>query len=259
LIHQGSNKRIRAQALGVSPKNIYKQSLQEVKDLRLKAAIEQVHIQHPAYGHRRVAWELGLNPKRVRRVMRKYEIKPPRRKVRGWCTKSTSHHTYINLIKDLPPQYPNHIWCSDISYLKFQGKNWYLATIQDQYTRQIIAVQVGTKHDSHLNLSVLKQGLRVTIPKIFHSDQGTEFMAKICTQYLESKNIQISVSDAASPWQNGYQESFFGRFKAEFGDCSRFETAGELIAEIYAQIRYYNHHRIHTALKMPPVTYANSF
>ncbi len=81
-------------------------------------------------------------------------------------------------------------------------------------------------------------------------------MAKLVTDYLESLGTQISVSDKASPWQNGYQESFFGRFKEEAGDFNRFETVGELIEEIYGQINYYNFDRIHTALKMPLAVYA---
>lgn len=57
-------------------------------------------------------------------------------------------------------------------------------------------------------------------------------MAKVCTD-----------------WQNGYQESFFGKFK---------DKVGELIEAVYGQIRYYNYERIHTKLKMPPASYAES-
>lgn len=64
------------------------------------------------------------------------------------------------------------------------------------------------------------------------------------------------MSDVASPWQNGYCESFFGRFKEEFGDMNRFASIGELIEALYHHIHYYNHERIHTALKMPPAVYA---
>lgn len=81
-------------------------------------------------------------------------------------------------------------------------------------------------------------------------------MAQRCTDYLEQRGVQISVSDVASPWQNGYCESFFGRFKDEFGDPNRFESVGALIEAVYRHIHYYNHHRIHTALKMPPAAYA---
>jgi putative transposase len=91
---------------------------------------------------------------------------------------------------------------------------------------------------------------------MFHSDQGTEFMAQRCTDYLEQQGVQISVSDVAAPSQNGYIESFYGRLKHELGDVNRFDTPGEMIEAIYHHIYYYNHQRIHTALKMPPAVFA---
>lgn len=192
--------------------------------------------------------------------MRKYGIKPPRRKVHHYCTKSTEHHTYTNLIKEFTPSKIHALWVSDVSFLKYQGRFWYLRTIVDVFTRQVVAADIGKKHDSWLTLSVIKQAVINTkdVPAIFHSDQGTEFMAKRCTDYLENLGIQVSASDKASPWQNGYQESFFGKFKDEVGDINRFDTIGELIEEIYHHIHYYNTQRIHTALKMPPAVYADS-
>jgi len=193
--------------------------------------------------------------------MNKFGIKPPRRKIKNkyFCTRSTNNHTYTNLIGNLIPKYPNEIWCSDVSFIKFQDRFWYLATIEDIVTRKVIAAQVGKHHNQWLVLSVLKQALAKATPNIFHSDQGNEFMAKACTNFLEDKGIKISVSDKSSPWQNGYQESFFGKFKDEFGDFNRFDHIGQLIEEIYSQIYYYNFKRIHTALKTTPAIYASKF
>lgn len=96
-------------------------------------------------------------------------------------------------------------------------------------------------------------------PEIFRTDQGSEFMAQAVTSFLEKNRVRVSVSDKGSPWQNGYKESFFGRFKDENGDLNRFETLGELVGEIYAYIHYYNHLRIHTGLKMPPVRFKQQY
>ena len=202
--------------------------------------------------------ELKVNRKRVRRVMKIFGLKPPRRKVNFYTTRSTSHHTYTNLIKGFKPTKQHQLWCSDLSYIKFQGRFWYLTTIEDIFTRQIVGVNIGKYHNSELVLETIKQAISNTkqIPGIFHSDQGTEFMAKICTDHLEGQGTKVSVSDKASPWQNGYQESFFGKFKDEAGDLNRFETVGQLIEAIYGQIYYYNFERIHTILKMPPAVYA---
>lgn len=260
MVKKGAIKKIRAEALGVNRKNIYYYPLQQEKDERLKQAIEETHTKHPSYGHKRLGMHLHINHKRIRRVMRKYGIKPPRRKVHHYCTRSIPHRRYPNLIKNYLPNKPHDLWCSDVSFLKYQGRFWYLITIVDILTRQVVATDIGKQHNSEFTLSIIKQAINNTkqVPTLFHSDQGTEFMAKKCTDYLESLGVRISASDKASPWQNGHQESFFGKFKDEIGDINRFETVGELLEEIYQHIHYYNTERIHTALKMPPTVYANS-
>ena len=194
--------------------------------------------------------------------MKKYGIKVPRRYGRSnFCTISIKHRKYPNLIAELKITYENQLWCSDTSYFLFHGNKWYIVTIIDIFTRQLIGVAIGRHHDGELVLKAIQMAIITThtVPSIFHSDQGTEFMADLCTSYLESLGTRISASDKASPWQNGYQESFFGKFKQEFGDIDRFETPGELIEAIYHYIHYYNTERIHTKLKMPPAVYAKQF
>ena len=92
-----------------------------------------------------------------------------------------------------------------------------------------------------------------------HSDQGSEYLSKIYTNTLKNLNILISNSDKGSPWQNGYVESYFGKFKEEFGDINKFNSLGEVIEYIYNKIYYYNNDRIHTTLKMPPVKFKQLF
>lgn len=192
--------------------------------------------------------------------MKKYGIKVPRRKRKNsFCTVSVKHRLYPNLIKDLAITYENQLWCSDTSRFIFHGQKWYIVTIIDIFTRQVIGAAIGRHHDSELVLRSIETAIGTTnntIPIIFHSDQGTEFMAENITGFLEQLGVKISASDKASPWQNGYQESFFGKFKDEIGDINRFETPGELLEELYHHIHYYNTERIHTAFKMPPAVYA---
>jgi len=216
-----------------------------------------VHRDHPAYGHRRIAIHLEINHKRTQRVMAKFKLRPPRRRVKRYSTVSTPHHTYKNLLKDLTVTDPHQVWCSDLTRIEYRGTLWYIASIEDLATRQSIAQRVGKRHDSHLVLATLRQAFATGFqPQVFHSDQGNEFMAQRCTDYLEQRGVKLSVSDVASPWQNGYVESFFGRFKHELGDINRFDSPGEMIEAIYRHTRYYNHHRIHTALKMLPAVFA---
>lgn len=205
---------------------------------------------------------MHINPKKIRRIMKKYGIKVPRRKIKNnFCTRSVKHRRYPNLIKDLQIVYENQLWCSDTSRFIFHGSKWYIVTVIDIFTRQVLGVAIGRHHDSALVLEAIEMAIAISraAPDIFHSDQGTEFMAEECTDLLEKLKTKISASDKASPWQNGYQESFFGKFKDDVGDINRFETPGELLEELYHGIHYYNNERIHTAFKMPPAVYAKQF
>ena len=71
--------------------------------------------------------------------------------------------------------------------------------------------------------------------------------------------IRISRSKKASPWENGYQESFYSQFKVDLGDPERFKTLGELVYEIHHCIWTYNNTRIHSALRMPPKLFAKQY
>lgn len=199
--------------------------------------------------------------------MHKFGIKPPRRKVRPkYLTKSVSTHNYTNLIKEiLPPSYPSQILVCDLTYLKYQNSFIYLATVEDIFTKEVMAAEISDKHDSNLALKTIQNAvnknkkLHNKNPEIFHSDQGSEFMAQVVTSYLETNRIKVSVSDKGAPWQNGYKESFFDKFKTEVGDINRFETLGELIEEIYSYIYYYNNLRIHTTIKTNPITFRQNY
>lgn len=253
-VKASNNKTLIAHALNINRKRIYHHSKLNQKDNKIRNEINKTHINHPAYGHKRLAIHLGIGKNRALRVMKKYNIKPPRRKIkRGWTTVSTNNHSYTNLIKNIVPKKPAQIFVSDLTCIKYHGKKYYLATVEDIYTREILSAQLSTKHDSTLALFVIKSAISNNSPQFFHLDQGTEFMSHRVTSFLEKHKVQISVSDVASPWQNGYKESFFSRFKEENGDLNRFETLGELVEEIYAYVYYHNNLRIHTALKMSPV------
>ena len=71
--------------------------------------------------------------------------------------------------------------------------------------------------------------------------------------------MQISMSEKGSPWQNGYQESFYDKFKIDLGDPNRFKTLGELVYEIYRTIYIYNNERIHSKLKMSPAQFEQQY
>jgi len=79
----------------------------------------------------------------------------------------------------------------------------------------------------------------------------------LCGGLLSSHSaIQVSMSTKASPWENGFQESFYNTFKTDLGlEFDRFTDTGQLTEAIHHTIHDYNHHRVHSALKMPPAKF----
>jgi len=252
-------KTLRATELGVSRQCIYYKPKQPDKDWQLKCQIEEV-LRTPhkhSYGSRRIAWELNLNRKRVKRVMNLFGIKPYRRRGGKWLKTKKIEHKFSNLLLTDYPSHQNKIWVSDFTLIKYCDRKIYLCAIMDLWNREIVGLSVLTNHSIQLVLNAFLSALHNRPrPEIFHSDNGSEYDAKSFVQMLTELNIKISRSKPGCPWENGYQESFYDKFKIDLGDPNRFDSLGELIYNIYHQIYFYNHERIHSAFKMSPIQFS---
>ena len=256
---KSENKRALAKKLGISRSSLYYQSKLKVRDQCLKEQILAALSGHPSYGHRRLSMHLRRNRKCILRVMKKFGIKPYRRRVRRPCKPGDIGKHPLNVAnwaKALCPLSRNILWASDFTYFWFHGRWWYLATVIDVFSREIVGLAFSAKHDKELVLGALEDALKThAAPHYLHSDQGSEYRSYAYFDLLKKHNILASFSAKSSPWQNGFQESFYSEFKKDLGDTSRFETLGGFIEALHLQIHYYNNRRIHTALKMPPALF----
>lgn len=184
--------------------------------------------------------------------MKIFGIKPYRRTAKKVYTKPKDS-VFPNYLMSEIPLGPGDIYASDFTYVKYQGKWLYVATVLDVFTREIIGVSILNTHATQLVMNALSSAiLHRAPPRIIHSDQGSEYCSKDYTTLVQKLDITQSMSAPGCPWENGYQESFYKGFKLDLGDPNRFETLGELVAAIYQTINYYNQKRIHSALKVPP-------
>lgn len=196
--------------------------------------------------------------------MKKFGIKPYRRRVKKLIKKDDlgkPESVFKNEIKKFCPIVPNIVWVTDFTYIKFQGKFIYLATIMDLFTREIIGLNISRFHNRQLVLGALIDAIEKTgvIPKYLHSDQGSEYDSQDYVVYAKSRGVIVSMSHKASPWENGHKESYYSGFKLDLGIVNRFEEIGELIENIYLTVYYYNNKRIHTSLKTTPVNFRRRF
>lgn len=253
------SKKELARELGISRASLYYRPKMTAKDLGFKAAIERVMENNKAYGHKRIAWALGANRKRVRRVMKKFGLKTKRQRKapRKSRDQNQAPMAVPNLIQGTIIEAPSYAWASDFTYLPYFGRFAYLATVEDIFTREILGWEISFRHNADLVVQALLNATsHYPKPHIIHSDQGSEYRSHKYQYLLKEAGIKQSMSEKASPWQNGRQESFYSEFKLELGHPECYPSFGELIEAIALQIRYYNNQRIHTALKCSPRVFA---
>ena len=252
----GLAKSVIARAFGIARSTLYARPRQPAKDKIILEAVLTVLEEHPHYGYRRVAMALKTNKKPIQRIMKKYGLKPKRRRkhLRKQADERAPPSEIQNRLKHLCPIQPNAVWAGDFTHFAWHGTYLYVATVIDVYTREIIGIAMGLHHSSQLVIAALNDAKekRWSLPDLFHSDQGSEYASRDCKLWLMAHTVLPSHSQKAHPWENGRQESFYGKFKHELGNIYRFASLEELMAGIYRQIHYYNTKRIHSRLKMPP-------
>jgi transposase InsO family protein len=247
-------KKALAKKLGVSRSSLYYKSKINQQDLELLPKILKTMEDNPSYGHRRVAMALGFSKGKASRIMKKFNLQPERQRRKPKYKSNLDTNKYPNLVKNICPIAPNIVWASDFTYIKFENKFFYLATVIDIFSKKVLGWHILKHHNTDLVRLALLDAVKNSeaIPEILHSDQGSEYESREYTNLQKGLEIQISRSKLGSPWENGFQESFYSQFKLELGDLNRFKHFGDLIEAIHLQINYYNKSRIHSKLKMSP-------
>lgn len=212
-------------------------------------------------------FHIVYNLKRIGRIMRKYGIICPIRKVNPYkkMLKFTKEHTVLpNLLKrNFKQKIPGKVLLTDITYLFYgKGNKAYLSTVKDGSTNEILAYNVSDSlrisivTDTILNLKKNRK-IKLTKDAFIHSDQGAHYTSPIFQRLVKKCGLGQSMSRRGNCWDNAPQESFFGHFKDE-AYIKTCETLAQLNEEIKQYMAYYNKHRYQWNLqKMTPVQYRN--
>lgn len=214
-------------------------------------------------------YEFGINYnlKRIRRIMKKFNIFCPIRKANAHrrMMKATKEHTVLpNLLnREFKQGVPGKVLLTDITYLTY-GKNHraYLSTIKDSSTNEILAYNVSTSLKLDIVLDTLKilelnTDIKLHKEAFIHSDQGSHYTSPRFQKEVKKLGLGQSMSRRGNCWDNAPQESFFGHFKDEvkLGNCYSID---DVKVEIDNYMDYYNNYRYQWNLnKMTPVKYRN--
>ncbi len=210
---------------------------------------------------------INYNLKRIRRIMRKFNIVCTIRKANPYrrMMKATREHTVVpNLLKrEFKQDIPGKVLLTDITYLSYAGNNKaYLSTIKDGSTNEILAYNLSSSLKIDIALDTLKMlKLNPNFTKhseaFIHSDQGVHYTSPIFQSKVKKMGLNQSMSRRGNCWDNAPQESFFWHLKDEV-DFKKCNSIDELKSEIDDYMNYYNNYRYQWNLnKMTPVEYRN--
>lgn len=243
-----------------------KRKTRQQRDQILKEHLLAIHRSRPFYGYPRMQAALRkegfhVNHKRVYRLMKELNIQSVIRKKRRYFGKEPSVIHPNRLNRKFKASEPNRMYVTDITYIPFGTRFFYLSSIQDLYNNEIVAWRVSHRNDLKLVMDTVEElaKKRDVHGAILHSDQGFQYTSKQYNQRIERLGLMGSHSRKGNCLDNACIESFFSHLKTETLYFSQCKTEQELYQAIDNYIWFYNHERFQKKLNhCAPVEYRNT-
>jgi putative transposase len=161
------------------------------------------------------------------------------------------HKKYPYLLRGVAAAYPNHIWGTDITYVRLKGGWMYLTVILDWYSRYVLSWSMSDNLTTDFVVEALDKALSVAYPRIINSDQGSQYTSKAWSESIlrGNRDIQISMDGRGRCMDNIFTERFWRSYKYEEVYLRDYETPRECRQRTAEYIEHYNHQRPHQALK----------
>ena len=224
-------------------------------------AIDAIYTDYPFYGSRRIQIELvdrygiDIGRARIRTVMQRLGLEAiypkPNTSKPGI---GTGHTIYPYLLRNTAASYPNHIWGTDITYIRTAEGFVYLVAFLDWYSRYVVSWALSDSLENSFVLSALQEALNfmedcgLGTPDITNSDQGSHFTSEAYVGLLEQAGIQISMDGRGRCLDNIFTERLWRSVKYENVFLSSYQNLGAAHQGLEEYFRFYNHQRKHQSL-----------
>ncbi len=218
----------------------------------LMRLIDEEYTRHPFYGVLRMTAYLrrlghDVNPKRVRRLMRAMDLMAIYPKPR-LSTPDKAHRIFPYLLRDVPIERIDHVWSTDITYIRMRRGFVYLVAIMDWHSRYVISWRLSTSLETEFCLECLDEALEFSRPEIFNTDQGSQFTSLAFTGRLESEQVTISMDGRGRAFDNIFIERLWRSVKYEEVYLNEYEDVAHSRRSLEQYFDFYNHERLHAAL-----------
>lgn len=225
----------------------YEPQGETAENLALMRQIDELYTRWPFYGSRKLALELGVNRKRVQRLMRIMGIEgiSPKRRT---TTPHPGHQKYPYLLRNMKIVRPDQVWSTDITYIPMQHGFLYLVAVMDWYSRYVLSWRLSNTLEGTFCCEALDEALSISRPEIFNSDQGSQFTARAFTGRLEQAGIAISMDGRGRAIDNIFIERLWRSVKYEEVYLKEYADGWEAHKQLGQYFEFYCERRIHQSL-----------
>jgi putative transposase len=244
-----------AEVLSISRGSVYYQPrLISEQDFLLMRKVDQLHLDYPFAGSRMLrdlVRQQGVEAGRlhVSSLMKTMGIEAIYRRP-NTSKPAPGHRIYPYLLRGLAVTRPNQVWAMDISYIPMARGFVYLAAVVDWFSRRILSWRVSIAINVSFCLEAVEEALaKHGRPKIFNTDQGSQFSSEAFTGLLKENNIAISMDGKGSWRDNVFIERIWRSIKYEEVYLRAYQTVQEARTSIRRYIEFYNVVRPHSRLK----------
>jgi putative transposase len=255
------------QLLGINQSGLYYKPRVNHAKQTIKNHITKVFEQIPIYGEKKVHKQLLEDGHKVSlNTVARYRQELGLKAVLAVKQVNTNipikeHKKYSYKLRGLNISYANHVWITDITYIKIAGGMVYMAAIIDWHSKAVLSHKISNTMDNQLVISVLNEALaKHPHPEIFNTDQGSQYTSEVHTQRLKNLGITISMNGKGRAIDNICIERFWRSAKCERIYLNEYQSINELTADVDEYIEFYNHRRFHQTLdyKKPMDVYQES-
>jgi putative transposase len=234
----------------------YEAGEESAENLALLRLLDEQYTRTPFYGVRRMTAVLreqgyAVNEKRVRRLLRTLGLRALGPQP-GTSRAAPEHRVYPYLLRGVVIERVNHVWSTDITYIRLRGGFVYLVAVLDWYSRYVLSWQLSNSLEVGFCLEALEAALLRGQPEIFNTDQGAQFTSPVFTGRLTAADVEISMDGRGRALDNVFVERLWRSVKYEEVYLHEYASMVEARLGLDRYFRFYNEERLHQSLGYVP-------